>query len=269
MNPSSQPGVISQWTRIGVLFNTLESNCTPDIENLLIETARHIPTNPRLFTMAVTWLGQYRLLVARRRIAQMAAGIDDPVHSATLGLVLDTVRTMHHIDAFDAVISICHRHREAMPLFVADRANPALATFARDQSSRLGRRWKLWSDAVDLKPQAVRPIEWIIERNPSYQWRAVFAGSLRASILACLEYDLPMGSSEAQLARRCGVTRKAVHESLDHLEFCSLVDRNRQGRENLVTASSKRRTHSAGQPSRWRGRPRKGILLAGSALGPR
>jgi hypothetical protein len=59
----------------------------------------------------------------------------------------------------------------------------------------------------------------------------VFQGGLRSSILATLEHDQLDGASEAKLARLCGVTRKAIHEALDHLELCDLVQRRRFGRE--------------------------------------
>ena len=232
-NTSSQT-VVAQWSRLGVLFNVPPSRQTPDLEHLLIDTAGQIPSNPRLLIMAVTWLSQYHKLVARHRLARIASKLEDANALAALGLLLDTVGTMSHTDVLDIVKSVCRPAPVPMPLFVVDQASPGMAAFARTQASKLSKRWNLWTEAVDLKHDALRPLDWIMEKNPSLQVRAIFSGGLRSSALACLQYDVPAEASEAQLARLCGVTRKAMHEALDHLELCRLIVRTRTGRNYQV-----------------------------------
>jgi hypothetical protein len=165
----------------------------------------------------------------------MAGETDDANAVAALGLVVDTVGTMCHSDVLDIVESACLPAPAPLPLLAADRASPGLIEFAHSRASRLSRRWNLWVEPIEMKPNAVRPLDWIMEKNPSLQVRAVFSGSLRSSVLACLQYDVPSGASEAKLARLCGVTRKAMHEAVDHLQLCSMIRRSRAGRSYEVT----------------------------------
>jgi len=240
MNESPGQTIAAQWTRLGILFNVRPSRQTPDLERLLIDTVRQIPDNPRLFIMAATWLGQYSRLVAKHRLAQMASQIEDANAIAALGLLLDTVGTMCHTDTLDIVKSACRPTPVPMPLFSADRASTGLAEFVRARASRLSKRWHLWAEEIELKPDALRPVDWIMDKNPTLQVRAVFSGGLRSSAMACLQHDAPTGSSEAQLARLCGVTRKAMHEALDHLEMCNMILRSRAGRNYQVSLKQSR-----------------------------
>ena len=235
MKESPSRTIAAQWSRLGVLFNVSPSRQTPDLERLLIDTAGGIPDNPRLFTMAATWLGRYGRLVAKRRLIRMVGKLQDANAVAALGLLLDTVGAMCHTDALDAVRSACRPAPMPMPLFTVDRVSPGLAEFARARASGLSKRWNLWAEAIELKVDAIRPLDWIMEKNPSLQVRAVFAGGLRCSALACLQHDVPSQASEAELARLCGVTRKAMHEALDHLELCNLIRRSRAGRNYRVS----------------------------------
>lgn len=230
MNDSSQ-AVARQWSRLGVLFNVPPTRQTPDLERLLLDTAREIPNNPRLFIMAATWLAQCGRLVAKHRLARMVGEVKDASVVAVLGLLLDAADMMGRTDLFHTVTSICSPAPTPAPLFAADRASHGLAEFVRSQASKLSQRWNLWTEDIKLKTDAIRPLDWVMERNPSMQVRAIFNGGLRASILACLQYDAPSGASEAELARLCGATRKAVHDAVDHLESCNMVCRTRPGRD--------------------------------------
>jgi len=244
MNGSNQI-LVRRWCRLGVLFNVPPSRQTPDLERLLLDTATAIPGSPRLFIMAATWLSHYGRLVARHRLRRMVGEAEDPAAVAVLGLLLDTVDTMCHTDVFAAAKSACGPASTQMPLFTADRASNGLAEFARSRASKVSKRWNLWTEDIELKTDALRPLDWIMEKNPSMQVRAILSGGLRASILACLQYDATSGASEAQLARLCGATRKAVHEAADHLELCGMIDRTRPGRDYKVAL---KRALCAAQP---------------------
>lgn len=237
--------ITAQWARLGLLFNVQPSQQTPDLERLLIDTAGQIPDNPRLFIMSATWLGQYSLLVAKHRLTQMASKLDDTNASAALGLLLDTVDAMCHTGTLDIVKSVCRPATVPMPLFAVDRVSTGMVEFVRARASRISKRWNLWAEAIELKPDALRPLDWIMDNNPSLQVRAVFSGSLRSSTLACLQHDAQSGASEAQLARLCGVTRKAMHEALDHLELCNLIRRSRNGRNYHVSLKKRSRMRIA------------------------
>jgi hypothetical protein len=202
------------------------------LEQLLINTARQVSHNARLLDAAVSWLAQYGLLVARHRLASKIVSQERKVRAA-MGLFLDAARGQGEGTAVDAVIDACEPAEVGQPLFDFDRKTPSLARFAREQASSVALRWNLWTD-VEIRPKIIRPPGWVFGANPSFRTRAILGGGLRASALACLEWDASQGASEAELARLCRVTRKAMHEALDHLEFCQLIQRTRVGRCYLV-----------------------------------
>jgi len=238
--------LVSKWAKVGVLFNVLPSRETPDVERLICDTATFIPRNPRLLGAAAGWLVRHGLIVARHRLARLAGEVGDPVTRAVLGLLLDTARSAGRASGLGLAISHCRPAPKPMPLILAHRSSPAAADFAHETASRISKHWRLWAGEVGPRPRVLRPTAWVLERNPSFAVRALLRGGLRASVLATLEYDRPEGASEAELARLCLVTRKAVHEAVDHLEFCGLVLRRREGRSYRVTMrkGAKRATQS-------------------------
>ncbi|MEN8127148.1 MAG: hypothetical protein ABFR90_04995 [Planctomycetota bacterium] len=220
MNPDI---VLSQWSRLGAFFNIEPAKDTPDIEELLIETAKFCPQIPRLMPVCVTWLIQYYRLVCRHRLAKFAADIFGTDASATLGLILTTVKHCTGTDHFNLSIKKCTATGTPKPLFLSDRKSAGLAKLAQSRSGDLARQWGLWCEEVELKNDAIRPLGWLMDRNPELKHRALFGGNLRASILETLRFCPDAGQSESALARQCCATRKAVREALDHLEFCQLV----------------------------------------------
>jgi hypothetical protein len=166
----------------------------------------------------------------------MAAGIQAPDMSATLGLLLDFARTHTRTAHFNAAIANCHATNDPKPLFDVDRTSPAMARLAKAEACALSRRWGLWTDEPDRKMDAIRPTQWVMGNNPDLRYRAIFNGNLRASILACLASDPSCGQSESALARACGSTRVALREALDHLELCGLVTRKSTGWRNVIEA---------------------------------
>ena len=227
--------IFCQWARLGIAFHAPGSDETPDIERLLIETASVVPMEPRLLPTCATWLMRYYRLICRHRLAGLAAQIPETDVSATLGLLLDTAKELTNTDHFNLAIKFCTPLKIPKPLFAVDRLSESLALSAQRNSSPMGCRWGLWCEAIALKEDAIRPLAWVMEQNPSLKWRAVFGGNLRASILEILSADLHAGQSESLLARRCHATRKAVREALDHLEFCRLVFRRSVAGKILIS----------------------------------
>lgn len=218
--------VLMRWSKLGAAFNVRPAETTPDIEQLLIDTAIVLPQNARLFPVAITWLCKNYRLVCRHRLAGLAARIDDPQTSAALGLLLDTVKSRIDIDHFNIVIKKCTALKKAEPLFEVDRTNRKLKAMAKTTSCKMGIKWGLWCPESQLKEDALKPTDWIMNENTKLINRAIFNGNLRASILETLTYDKQAGQSESALARYCGVTRKALRDALDHLEFCRMITRN-------------------------------------------
>jgi hypothetical protein len=221
--------VLMQWSKLGAAFNVRPASSTPDIERLLVDTARVLPENGRLFSVVVSWLCRNYRLVCRHRLAGFAGRIEDVQSSAVLGLVLDVVKAKVGIDHFNIAIKQCKPLKDPMPLFVVDRSCESLAAMAKDSSSEVGRKWGVWCDDVQPKDDVLKSSNWIMSENLGLKNRAVFNGNLRASILETLLYDQQAGQSESALAKCCGVTRKAVRQALDHLEFCQMIRRNNIG----------------------------------------
>lgn len=96
---SQDDRVERDWTRVGVLFNSGASRQTPDVERLLLDTARACADNTRLLPLVVTWLSRYGQFVTRHRLKRLVQTELGPEHSATLGLIVEEAirnpRTTH------------------------------------------------------------------------------------------------------------------------------------------------------------------------------
>jgi biotin operon repressor len=211
-----------------------------DLERLLIDTIAIIPANPRLYVMAATWLVDYGVLVARHRLRYLANQLLGDEDHAVLGLLLETAVEHRLAQHLARVIADCRPARNAHPLFDVDNRSDALRQLAKSRASALSKRWNLWTEPITLKPEALRPMRWIIDTNPDLRLRAIFKGNLKASVMACLLDAPDAGESEAELARRCGVTRKAMSKALDDLQLCGLIDRQPAGRRTTIRASGTR-----------------------------
>lgn len=220
MNKPDLDNTIARWTRLGVLFGGRAARTSPDLERLLLDTARLAPTSARLFYLAVTWLSQYGNFVARHRLKRLVevelAHSHQPALAALLGLAVKHGASKELLIATDP----CHAADEAGPLFDVHRRSPAQADLARRHACPEGLRWNLWLPDEPPKLDALRPAHWIIERNPNYLDRIVRKGDLRASILPTLQHDAPNGSveSETALSRLCSANRLAVRHAVDDLE---------------------------------------------------
>lgn len=217
--------LIAEWTRAGAGFNIEPAGATPDLERLLLDTARCASADSRLFTMAMSWLSMYDRLVARQRLARLVVTELEPGYRPVLGFLLELAQAGRGGGHFNAVIALCPPAELAGPLFDVDRASPALAARAERRASAESRRWGLWTEELAVKKDAIRPAGWVIDHNPVFRARADFKGDLRASIVECLRADSASGASESELARACGVTRMAVRAALADLELGGWVQR--------------------------------------------
>lgn len=180
------------WAQLGVLFGCEPSGRSPDLERLLLGTARGCPENARLLPLTVTWLASYGLLVARHRLKRLV-----------LGLIID--EAVWHSAPRDLRIAAdeCQAWIPAEPLFAVQRGTPVLERIAERNASGLSTRWGVGALLVELKPDALRPVGWLLARNPAYRDRIVRNGDLCASILETLRRDLPgpVAPSESALTR--------------------------------------------------------------------
>lgn len=218
--------LFAQWTRLGAGFNTEPSAQTPDLERLLLDTARHSPEAARLFIMAATWLHRYGELIAKNRLKRL---INDELaieHRPTLGLLLDIAQQGTHPLRFQSIISMLEPATTPQPLFQISRENAKLAERAERRASVISRKWGMWCDPIEFKDDALRPSHWVMARNDGFITRADFRGDLRSSILAALRHDPQAGESEYKLARLSGGSRAQVRNSLENLAMTGRISRD-------------------------------------------
>lgn len=229
----------SRWARLGVLFNCAPAAEPPDIERTLLDTARALPDNPRLFPLVLTWLARHGHAVARHRLKRLITAELEPEHRPALGLLLDEAVAHGAPAELRTPRDACRSASHPAPLAAAFRTHPALLRVAESEASPLSRRWGVWLPPVQPKPDAIRPAPWIRTQNPSWASRVIRRGDLRASVLETLRLDLA-GSADsiAALAHATAATRPAVTDAIHALEEEGAVlhhQRNTGGRNRSVT----------------------------------
>jgi hypothetical protein len=217
----------SDWTRIGAGFNAPLAPQTPDLERLLLDTARYSPYMARLFIMAATWLRHYGDLVAKHRLQRLIQDELAPEHQPVLGLLLDIAQQGTHPPEFQAIVKHLPPADPEGTLFEIERSHPILIQRARDRTADIFGKWGFWGEAFEFKDDALRPARWVMLHNPSFITRADFRGDLRASVLAALRHDRLSHESEMALARCAGGSRAQVRAALDNLELTGRVTRVR------------------------------------------
>lgn len=213
--------IISDWVRIGVLINYAPSDRTPDVEHLLLDTARVAHADPLAFTMAATWLVEYGRLVAVHRLKRLIVTELEHDYVPVLGYLLQTAVDHGATPKLSRAIDACEPATTPEPLFDAYKANPTLVAISEQHATEESKRWGLWAPPVQLKFDALRPTRWILRQNPEFRERAIRNGDLRCSILETLRRDVKdhRVASESELARLCAANRAAVRKALDDLEL--------------------------------------------------
>jgi hypothetical protein len=167
MNTSS-PNLASQWTRAGALFNAQPAHNFPDLERLLLDTARAASGDSRLYIMAASWLTLHSNLISDSRLAQLIREELEPDYLAAMGLLLDTAREFKSANRFDASIAACSPAPTPQPLFEAERMNPTLQRIAEHRASETSRRWNCWASTFQPKLNAIQSTDWILKANPGH-----------------------------------------------------------------------------------------------------
>lgn len=218
------------------MLNVPAARKTPDVERLLLDTARVASANSRLFILAASWLAQYGNYVAKHRLARLIGDELEPEHRPTLGLLLDWAK--EHGDRngsrFNLAIEACGPARDARPLFDAERGNALFARLAEQRASALSLKWGRWMADFEPKASALRLSEWIAQQNPSLHERALTGGDLVASVLAECQACNGAIESEAELARRCGASRPAIRDAMHKLQLAGRVRSTARGRAKAI-----------------------------------
>jgi biotin operon repressor len=236
MSPSqtkhSLPG---RWKYWGAGFNVPPCAGPVNLEQLLIDTAKGLSDNPRLFVMAVTWLFEHHEIVEIDQLAKLADRLRGR-DSARLGLLLETVQEFIGAKVFDQVVAACQPWEPCEPLFDVDRSSPGMARMAERSASPLSRKWGLWAQPIEeLKHDAMRPASWIAQNNPTFLLRSLLKGDVRSRVITALAEQGLSDVSETNLTRLAGCTRRAMHLALENLEAAGLIVRQRQGRSYAIS----------------------------------
>jgi hypothetical protein len=226
--------LLERWARVGAGFDVRPAPKTPDLELLLLGTARLAAQDARLVEVVVTWLCAYYELVSPHRLARQVEDQLEPQSKPVLGLLLDWVRQKRKTGHFNKVIALCAPDPEEKPLYEFQRRNPLLHQIARKKASAVSKRWGLWVEDFQLKDDAIRPVAWILRRNPEFALRERFEGDLRAAIVETLRRDPAAGCSESALARYCRASRDALRKALDRLIRYGYVEKVRHGKVSEV-----------------------------------
>jgi hypothetical protein len=212
---SINDSVESRWSRVGALLHRAPAADTPDLERLLLDTARELGQNSRLFPLSVTWLVRYGNFVAKHRLKRLAGEELELAHRPALGLLLEAALERGAASDLAMAVEACGKAPSPGPLFAAQKGNAALGALAERHASALSRKWGVWAPEVTLKDDAVRPVSWILRENPTFRERIIRKGDLRCSILETLRHDAGgRARSESELARLSGATRTAVRKAL-------------------------------------------------------
>lgn len=224
--------LLRQWASLGVGFDIQPASGAIDVERLLLETSRHIPSMPRLFIMAATWLHAYGDLIAKHRLKRLIRDELEAEFQPILGLLLDTAQQGTHPLEFQSVIKNLKAASSPRALFETASQNRGLTALAKRKASPLAKKWNLWCQEIEFKDDALRQASWTIANHPTLRTRADFRGDLRASILAALRHDEDAGQSESRLAELAGGSRAQVRAALRNLEITGRVQTRPALREN-------------------------------------
>ncbi len=218
MTARERDSLEAAWARLGVLLQCAPASRSPDLERVLLETARSVGGNARLYPLVVSWLAGYGGFVAKHRLKRLIVAELEPEHQAALGLILETALAHGAARDLSVPLEACVRRTVAGPLFAAQQADAGLRAIAEKHATAVSRQWGVWAPEVELKRDAVRPVGWLLEQNPGYRERIVRKGDLRCSILETLRLDTDgRARSESELARLSGATRTAVRKALEAL----------------------------------------------------
>jgi hypothetical protein len=215
MTTHPSESIDAAWCRIGVLLPVTPASASPDLERLLIQTARELPNQSRLFVIAASWLITYGALVAKHRLKRLIVAELEAEHQAAMGLLLETAVELGASRELLLAASVCRVQSPAHPLFASYLTDDALTQLAAQTASARSRSWGVWAPPVEIKEGIIRPASWVLGHNATYAARAVRRGDLRCSILESLRHDSDgVAASEACVARLSGATRAAVRKAL-------------------------------------------------------
>lgn len=248
----------AQWARMGAFLTASPTTVPVDVEQLVIDTAVAARASERLFIVAASWMAAHHVFVNGRRLTALArrladASDGDRLASAVLGALLAVATAGAQRDggpppealiaAGAACRSLAKSGLSARPLFRAMERLPVLRERMRRTTTPLFASWGLWHDDETLKPEAVRPVAWIVTRVPELRVRAWLGATLEAELLwAAVQYaerqrTKGVGPTVQSVATFADASYAGTHEAAERLVRRGLLVRERVGvRQVLVPA---------------------------------
>ncbi len=210
------------WARVGALFNTTPAAAPIDLEQLIADTATVAPADERLFVMAASWLALHHNLVDARRLGRRLDTLDD-VSSAVAGAMLTmAAQGTSGPTALTAAASHCRPLPRRIPLFPIMERYQGLLALVRAETLPIFAQWGFWHNDAILKPDAIRPVRWILEHCPELRIRAILGTGLDTEVVG-LVAESPR--TVAELARLTGASYASVHAAVARLGGRGLVER--------------------------------------------
>lgn len=242
MKRPSVHSVASCWARLGAMLNVRPARTTPDIERLLLDTARVASAHSRVFILAATWLAHYGDYVAKHRLARLIRDELETEYRPVLGLLLEWAKEHGAANGFrfNLAIAACGAPSDAHPLFDVERRNALFTRLAEQRASTLSKKWGRWLAEFEPKLDALRPPEWVAQMNRALHERALTGGDLVASVLAECQARGGMIPSEAELARCCGASRPAVRDAIRKLQLAGQIRSVQGARSNAIQLCKRR-----------------------------
>lgn len=221
MKNDTLDNTIRQWSRAGILFGSQPSQQPPDLERLLLDTARHAARSARLFALVVTWLSQYDRFVARHRLKSLIKRELQVEYRPVLGFLLDLAIKHGATPTLNTAAKVCGAFDRLHPLFNIHQGSLAREQMAQANACLEAKRRGLLAPDVEIRLDTLRPASWIIQQNPQWMDRAIRKGDLRCSIIEVLRHDVPGArlSREAELLPLCAANRPAISTALSDLEL--------------------------------------------------
>jgi hypothetical protein len=117
------------------------------------------------------------------------------------------------------------------PLFAAMRSMRVLSERMRRNALPIFAAWGFWHDDRTLKPTAIRPVTWLLERVPELRVRSLLGPSVEADLMA---RALAGEVTVREVARETLTSYAAVHGAADHLVWRGLLVRERVAQSQLL-----------------------------------
>jgi len=234
MNKAAMHDITARWTRVGGLFGTPAAKESPDLERLLLDTARLIPDNAKLLAVGASWLARYSIFIVRDRLALLVAQELEPEHRPTMGLFLDIAGRWAKTSHFAKAIKLCNPAVDPGPLFNVMRRNRKTWALAERWASDESNKWGRWAQTVAIKNDALMAPKGVLAQNPSYRFRATLKGDARAAVIVALSHDEVAAASIMALAGAAGIARPTAYDAIRDLELSGDVDRDASGGVRLT-----------------------------------